>query len=266
MFLPNKIYFDHSQIRMNNEGNIVSSRNYFFSKKNRNLYHLLKNRFSWMNDFINENDNIIELGSGPAFVKEFINNKNFKTSDIMNANFIDFKGVDAVNTNFEDESYSVVISSNLIHHVAYPIKLFNEVHRILKSGGHYIIQDVNLSLMLKLIILIMRIEGYDNTVDILNDKTPCNDINDPWSGNNAIPNLIFENFEQFNKKLGNKFELIYLKQNEFFGFLNSGGVIAKTFHVPLNDFLNNLIFKFDKQLTKLPKIFALQQSVVIRKL
>ena len=91
MFFPNKIYFHHSQNRMGNEGNIIASRKYFFSKKSRNLYHLLKNRFSWMNNFIKEDDNIIELGSGPALVKEFINNKNFKPQ-IMNANFLDFQG------------------------------------------------------------------------------------------------------------------------------------------------------------------------------
>ena len=57
MFLPDKIYFDHSQSKMRNEGDIVSAREYFFKKKNKNLYYLLKNRFSWMNNFIKENDN-----------------------------------------------------------------------------------------------------------------------------------------------------------------------------------------------------------------
>ena len=111
-----------------------------------------------MNNFINDEDNIIELGCGPAFVKEFINNKNFKTSDIMKDNFIDLKGVDAINTGLADNSYSVVISSNLIHHVAHPMKLFNEVHRILKPGGNYIIQDVNLSYMFQLIILLRMMD------------------------------------------------------------------------------------------------------------
>jgi len=264
-FLPKKIYFHHSQNRMNDEGNILAAREYFFKKKNKNLFYLLKNRFSWMNNFINDEDNIIELGCGPAFVKEFINNKNFKTSDIMKDNFIDLKGVDAINTGLADNSYSVVISSNLIHHVAHPMKLFNEVHRILKPGGNYIIQDVNLSYMFQLIILLMRIEGYDKTIDILSEEIPCNDIDDPWSGNNAIPNLIFDNFAKFNSRLGNKFELIHSKKSEFLVFLNSGGVIAKTFYIPLNDLLNKLVIRFDNQLTRLHNLFALQQSVVLKK-
>lgn len=78
-----------------------------------------------MNDFVTNNDNIIELGSGPGLLKEFIKNKNFNTSDISTGDFLDFQKTNALNTNFEDESFSVVISSNLIHHIAYPIKLFN---------------------------------------------------------------------------------------------------------------------------------------------
>ena len=105
MVFPKKIYFHHSQNRMNNEGNILAAREYFFKKKNKNLFYLLKNRFSWINNFIIDEDNIIELGCGPAFVKEFINNKNFKTSDIMKDNFIDLKGIDAINTGFADNSY-----------------------------------------------------------------------------------------------------------------------------------------------------------------
>ena len=60
----------------------------------------------------------------------------------------------------------------------------------------------------------MKMEGYDKTIDIFNEKTPCNDADDPWSGNNIIPNLIFDNFEKFNSRLGNKFELIYSKKKE----------------------------------------------------
>ena len=128
MILKKKIYFKHSENLMKNEGDILSSRKYFFKKKNKNLYYLLKNRFYWMNNFINENDNILELGSGSALLKQFILNKNFKTSDLTNYDFIDYKNLDATDTNLQSESFSVIISSNLIHHVAYPLKLFEEVY------------------------------------------------------------------------------------------------------------------------------------------
>ncbi len=63
MILKKKIYFKHSENLMTLEGNVLASRKYFFKKKNKNLYYLLKNRFSWMNNFINENDNVLDLVS-----------------------------------------------------------------------------------------------------------------------------------------------------------------------------------------------------------
>ena len=64
MYLKKKVYFKHSENKMSQEGDILSARKYFFSKKNKNLYFLLKERYSWMNKFINETDLILELGSG----------------------------------------------------------------------------------------------------------------------------------------------------------------------------------------------------------
>ena len=52
MYLKKKVYFKHSQNKMSQEGDILSARKYFFSRKNKNLYYLLKDRYSWMNNFI----------------------------------------------------------------------------------------------------------------------------------------------------------------------------------------------------------------------
>ena len=102
MYLKQKVYFKHSENRMKNEGDILSSRNYFFSNKNKNLYFLLKNRFNWMNKFIKKNDDVVELGSGASLLKEFIYVNNIKTSDYTNYDFLDYKNVNALETNFKD--------------------------------------------------------------------------------------------------------------------------------------------------------------------
>ena len=123
MYFKKKAYYKHSENRMSHEGDILSARKYFFKNENKNLYFLLKNRFNWMNKFINKSDKIIELGSGASLLKEFIDSKNLKTSDFTNFDFLDFKNVDATNTNFSNEQFDKVISSNLIHHLAFPIKV-----------------------------------------------------------------------------------------------------------------------------------------------
>ena len=137
MKIVKKIECSHKENRMENEGNILKAREYFFSKKNKNLYFLLKNRYEWINKFVNKLDNTIELGSGACFLKKFVTNNNIKTSDLSNYEFLDYKKIDATNTNFPDNEFDKVISSNLIHHIAYPIKHFEEVYRILKPGGRY---------------------------------------------------------------------------------------------------------------------------------
>jgi SAM-dependent methyltransferase len=265
MYLKKKVYFEHSQNKMNQEGDILSARKYFFSRKNKNLYYLLKNRYSWMNNFINGSDTILELGSGASLLKEFIVSKNLKTSDFTNYDFLDYKNVDATKTNFKDGQFDKVISSNLIHHLAFPLKHFKEVLRILKPNGYYIIQEGNCSLLCQFFIILMKHEGYNFETNPLNEDEPCNDKNDLWSANAATPNLIFKNFDNFNKTLNNEFKIIKHSYNEIFCYLNSGGVIAKTKYIPMNEFFFNLILMVDKLLSAFPKIFPLQQSIVLKK-
>ena len=264
MIIKKKIYFEHDQNLMKNEGYIHKAREYFYKKKNKNLYKLLENRYSWINKFLSEGDKILELGSVANLLKDFIDKKIY-TSDFNNNEFLDYKNVDACNTGFSDNSFDRVISSNLIHHIAYPIKHFNEINRILKSGGLYVIQDINCSLVTQMIVMLMKHEGYDFTKDVCNSDVPVNNPADPWSANIAAPNLIFDNFDKFNEQINNKFEIKFKKYSEFILFLNSGGVIAKTFHIPLNNFLNNLVNQIDNLFVKFPKIFAMQMSIVLEK-
>jgi hypothetical protein len=119
--------------------------------------------------------------------------------------------------------------------------------------------------MTQLITMLMRHEGFDFTVDPTNENIPCNNPEDLWSGNIALPNLIFDNFENFKKKSGINFKLVHEHFSEFLIFLNSGGVIAKTKFFPLNKFFNNMVVKLDKMLVSLPKIFAMQRSIVLKK-
>ena len=87
-----------------------------------------------MNEFINEDDVGIEVGSGAGFSKEFIKNKNFKLTDLGEDSHLDFKNIDAQNTGFENNSFNYVIASNMIHHIPFPIKFFKEMNRILKKN------------------------------------------------------------------------------------------------------------------------------------
>ena len=111
----------------------------------------------------------------------------------------------------------------------------------------------------------MKLEGFDFTVGPLDENKPCNDPLDLWSGNSALPNLIFDDFEKINKKLDYKFKKIHSSYGECLSLINSGGVVAKTFYIPLNDFFNKFVKNIDTLFVLMPKFFALQQSIVLQK-
>lgn len=125
----------HGKNRMKQEGDVAKARDYFFSNAPLNLKYLLEKRFGWMNNFLKNEDSGIEVGCGTGLSKLFIKCRNYRITDYADNEWLDDKMVDALNTPYENESLNFVISSNMIHHVPYPIKFFKEMHRILKQIG-----------------------------------------------------------------------------------------------------------------------------------
>ncbi len=54
---------------------------------------------------------------------------------------VSFEKGDAEDMPFEDDTFDVVISSNTLHLVKNPVSMLNEIHRILKPQGRFIISD-----------------------------------------------------------------------------------------------------------------------------
>jgi hypothetical protein len=113
----------------------------------------------------------------------------------------------------------------------------------------------------------MRHEGFDFTLDVWDEKVPKSDEKDPWSGNIAVPHLIFDDKINFNNKLGKLFSIEHEEITECFIFLNSGGVTSKTFYIPLPNFLLNFLNALDNLLAKkLPNIFGMGRRIVLKKI
>jgi SAM-dependent methyltransferase len=217
-----------------------------------------------MNKYIKNSDKGIEVGCGTGVSKFFIKNKNLRLTDYSNKDWLDVKEVDALNTPFAVNSFDYVISSNMIHHVPYPNKFFREMNRILKPGGYLLIQELNNSFFMRLFLRLMRHEGYNYGVNVFKEKV-CTDKNDLWSANCAIPNLLFDDKARFKKAFG-QFEVISDLPSEFIIFLNSGGVISKTFFLPLPIAILKIVRKMDNFLARsFPKVFALQRQIILRK-
>ena len=266
MKILKKIKFSKNQNKMRSIGNVEAAIKLFNEASSSNLRFLLKKRFDWMNNFIESEDLGIELGSGPGFSKEYIKNKNFKISDLSNHKHLDYKNIDAQDTKFQNEAFDFVIASNMIHHIPYPIKFFREVNRILKKGGKLIIFESYCSIMFQLATIIMKHEGFDFTINVWDEQNPKSDADDLWAGNIAVPHLIFDDKNNFNKYLGNEFKIKYEELTECFVFLNSGGVSSKTFYLPMNNFSIKILDSLDKILIKFfPNIFAMGRRLVLVK-
>ena len=184
-----KIKFSNDENRMSSVANTIKARNLYYSSKSKNVRFLLEKRFSWMNNFIDEKHVGIEVGSGAGFLRDFIDNKNLKLTDLGDDEHLDFKNIDAQNTGFPKDSFDFVIASNMIHHIPFPIKFFREMNRILKRGGRLIIFESYCSVVFQIVTMIMRHEGFDFSVNVWDEKKAKSDENNAWHGNVAVPHL-----------------------------------------------------------------------------
>lgn len=263
-----KTYFPtHNQNRMKNEGNVEAAREYFLTGKNRVLYHLIKERFSWMNEYIRPTDEVIvELGCGAGLSEFFIKTDKLIMTDIVEHEWVD-KCIDAMNIEYPDESIDVIICSHMIHHISNPACFLDNLARKLKPNGRILIQDIYTCSLMKAVLRIMRHEGWSDIVDVYDRNAVCNEPNDPWSANCSIPKLLF--FTGGGYKFEQQFpmyKILEKKKCECFLFLLSGGVIAKTFNVPIKDKGVNIVKKIDKILVKtFPSLFACGCSIVLEK-
>ncbi len=261
-----KVKYLNKENRMKSIANTKIARELYYSSESKNVRFLLSKRFSWMNNFINENDVGIEVGSGAGFSKDFIKNKNFKLTDLGEDEHLDFKNIDAQKTGFENESFDYVIASNMIHHIPFPIKFFEEMNRILKKSGRLIIFESYCSIFFQIATILMKHEGFDFTLDVWDEKNPKSDEKNAWHGNIAVPHLIFDDKQKFEDNLGKYFKIEYEKLTECLIFLNSGGVTSKTKCIPMNNFFLNILHSIDNILVKLfPKLFCMGRRIVLVK-
>jgi len=265
MLLKSTYFPKHYENFMKNEGDIDAAREYFLKNRPSNLEFLLQKRYSWMNNYINEDSKVVELGSGAGFAKEFIKSDNLLLTDINKREWIDMK-VDAMAPPFEDESLDVVICSHMIHHIAKPVVFFNNISKKIKHNGYLLIQDINTSLLMRFLLKLMRHEGWSYDVDVFDKNQVTNNPNDPWSANCAIPELLFRNADKFETEIPS-FKVILNQLNEGFVFPLSGGVISKTRIIQLPYMLMKFVGLIDSSLISVfPNIFALGRSVVLQKI
>ena len=241
---------------------IEEARKHLLINKNTNIFFLIKKRYVWMNKYINEFDHGIELGCGTGISELHINSKNFKLTDIMSHDWVN-QIVDAQKMPFKDSTLDFIILNNTIHHLSKPIVVLSECSRVLKHKGKVLIQDVHLSLIMRILMNITKHESYSYNINVFDPKLVCNDPDDPWSANNALPDLLFGNSKLFHEKIKH-FKIISKKYTEFIIWPLSGGV-GSLISVPnINRKVLEFICFLDKIIVSMSKnVFPLQQQIVL---
>ena len=157
--------------------------------------------------------------------------------------------IDALNLPFKKNSVDVFICSHMIHHVANPYNFLSKALECLKPGGMILISEVNTSLLFRFLLRIMRHEGWSYIVNVFSSSSICNDPNDKWSANCAIPQILFNDINKFEKVFkGSK--IVHKKLTEALIFPISGGVNAKTITINFPSIILKFIDKVDLLLIK----------------
>ncbi|MEX2164802.1 MAG: class I SAM-dependent methyltransferase [Sulfuricaulis sp.] len=254
----------HDENRMLHEGDVEAARDRFFRERPISVTYLLRQRYSWMNEYLLGCKAVVELGAGAGLSKEFLDCPNIILSDVVKRPWIDIV-VDALNLPFGNDSLDAVICSHMIHHLANPARFFSVVRTKLKLGGFLLIQDLHTSLMLRILLRIMRHEGWSYDINVFNENTIANDPSDPWSANCAIPELLFSDELAFENEIPG-FRFLKNELNESLLFPLSGGVIAKTRIIQFPSNVYKVVQTVDRFLVYLfPNVFAVGRSVVLEK-
>lgn len=240
---------------------LEKSRESFLADRFTNLDFLLKSRYEWMNKHIQPHHKGVELGCGLGVSRLYIKNENLSLTDIIPNPWVD-EVVDALNMPYAESSLDYIIALNMIHHVSNPMQFFKECSRVLKPKGILLIHEPNLSLSFRIILRLMAHEGYDFSADIFSPHSSISDPKNPWTANNAVANLLFDDPEKF--EANSSFKLKIKQLCECFIFPLSGGVSYRTFSIPLPIIVLKGIDIIDRILIRMaPSVFAMGLRVVL---
>jgi hypothetical protein len=116
---------------------------------------------------------------------------------------------------------------------------------------------------MRILMNITKHESYSYNINVFDPKVDCNNPDDPWSANNALPDLLFGNSKLFHEKV-KYFKILSKKYTEFIIWPLSGGV-GSLIPVPhINKSVLEFINFLDKIIISMSKnIFPLQQQVVL---
>jgi len=250
--------------RLAGHGDYAATRRRFFARHHSNLRFLIRQRYEWMNTWLSDGDQVVELGAGPGLSREFIRAGRLEVTDVLDNPWLD-RRVDAMELPYAPGSLDAVICSHMIHHVPRPVALIRSIQAVLKPGGLILINESHASLCHRLLMWAMRHEGWSFDVDVYDESAWTKQRADPLAGNNAVAALLFDDPARFQAAFPG-LTVAQDKYTEMLVFLLSGGVGGQVFTVELPEVVLRTVARVDQLLTRgLPGVFALARQIVLVK-
>ena len=158
----------------------------------------------------------LEVGSGSGLIKEL--EPDILISDTLSLPWLDV-AADCMCLPFQKEQLGTVLSFDVLHHILDPHLFIEETAKVLKPGGRLI--------LLEPFITPVSYFGYKllhhEAVYFKDYHEPVEKEKDPWQGNLALPNLVFDRDLSRWDSLHPSMKIIHREKMSFIDFQCSGG-------------------------------------------
>jgi SAM-dependent methyltransferase len=202
------------------------------------------------------NNRVLELGSAGGITK--LKFPWVITSDVRQSPGVDIVLRENEKLPFEDRSFDRVICKDVLHHISDPKRHFEEMLRILISGGKVVYTEPNWNFFSRVIYKFLHPEPFCETQKEWNFENL-----DPMHSNQALPWIIFiRDADIFHQTFPDFVLEIDSVPTNAFSYLISGGVFKRNrvpskFLIPLS--------KFENRNQMHMKFFGLSRTIEITK-
>ena len=130
---------------------------------------------------------ILEIGGGSGHLRAHLTD--VVLTDIQPAPWVD-AAADAQSLPFADASFETIVMVDVLHHIEFPARFFQEAARVLKPGGRLLMLDPAITPISHLVLHLTHPEPVDMGADPLASGTP-DPARDPFDANQAVPTILF---------------------------------------------------------------------------
>lgn len=224
----------------------IINNNKFLNLINKRFYKMIASNVS--------QKPVVEMGSGPGFIKKVIHGA--ITTDVIKGPGID-KVVNAEKLPFRSKSVGSIVMLNVFHHIKNPIKALHEFNRCLKPNGKIIMVEPWPTLWSKFIY-----HNFHNEEFNVKGNWKIKGTGRMSDANGALPWIIFKRDVKKFKKLFPNLQIVDIELHTPFKYLVSGN-LSKPQLLPVSFY--PIVDYFEKIISPLNKYLALFATVVIKK-